>query len=121
MQCAAQKEQHPPGEEVRRVSLLVAVGWEEVASGRLRQVLGGGRAWRNSNSLDRLAGDEGDVAACNAEVAQFAVRKAAQLGDRVTVTAPVAIIADQVHFIHRSSSTELVFFTSFDGLKIDAR
>jgi len=54
--------------------------------------------------LDRLAGDVVDVAAADAEVGQFTVRQAAQLGDGVPVAAPVAVVADQVH-----GSTRFVF------------
>ena len=72
---------------------------EEVKAGRIRQGRGGGRPWRNS--LDRPAGDGGNVATGNAEIGELAVRKAVQLGNGVPVTAPVAVIADQVHGISR--------------------
>ena len=50
---------------------------------------------------DRLARDEMDVAAADAEVVQFTVAQAAQLGNGFTVAAPVAVVADQVHDISR--------------------
>ena len=47
--------------------------------------------------LASLAGDERNVGAGDAEIGQFAVRQTVQLADGVTFTAPVAIIADDVH------------------------
>lgn len=52
--------------------------------------------------LDRLAGQVGDVAAGDPKIAEFAVGKAAQLVNRLPVTAPVTIGAHQVHFLARS-------------------
>ena len=146
------KTQHPPGEEIRRVSFLWTVpreevrnrpnpsspgrrsaltkflspvfegakpSWktapaggggpadtvfmasdrEEVKAGRIRQGRGGGRPCRNS--LERPAGDRGNLAPVDAEVVELAVRKAVQLGNGVPVTAPVAVVADQVHLRSR--------------------
>jgi hypothetical protein len=47
-----------------------------------------------------LLGDERDVRTGNAQIAEFAGRQTVQLGNRVTITAPVAVRADKVHFIH---------------------
>ena len=63
---------------------------------------------RGAIELDRLPGHEGNVAAADAEIAQLTVAQAAQLGDGLTIAAPVAIVADQVHVLARSS-----FFVSF--------
>jgi hypothetical protein len=54
-----------------------------------------------AQTLNRLACDEGDVAAADAEVVEFAVGQAAQLGNGFPVAAPVAVVADQVHRISR--------------------
>lgn len=51
--------------------------------------------------LEGLARHEGDVAAGDAQIVQLAVGQAAQLGDGLTVTAPVAVIADDVHLSAR--------------------
>ena len=83
-------------------AVLVVNPREEVKADRFRQGRGGGRPWRNS--LDRLPRDVMDVAAADAEVDEFTVRQAAQLGDGVPVAAPVAVVADQVH-----GSTRFVF------------
>ena len=93
------KAQHPPGEEDPAGVVFLASDREEVKAGRIRQGRGGGRPWRNS--LDRPAGDGGNVATGNAEIGELAVRKAVQLGNGVPVTAPVAVVADQVHGISR--------------------
>jgi len=63
----------------------------------------GQTAWK----LDRLARHLRNVATADAEVVELAVRKAAQLGNGVTVAAPVAVIADQVHLRAR---LRFVFF-----------
>ena len=63
--------------------------------------------------LDGLAGNERDVAAGNAEIAEFAVRKAAQFVDRLAVAAPVTVVADQVH--------RLAHLSELDGLTRDKR
>ena len=73
---------------------LSAEAWEEVGSDEI--------PWS-----DRLAGDEVDVAAGNAEVRKLAVRQAAQLGNGFPVAAPVAVVADQVH------GTSRFVFSSF--------
>lgn len=52
---------------------------------------------RGAIKLDRLPGHEGNVAAADAEVIQFAIGQAVQLRHRLTIAAPVAIVADQVH------------------------
>lgn len=78
----------------------MAVDWEEEVFGRIRLGLGGGKPCRKLYELDCFASNERDVAAGDAEVVQFAVRQAAQLVDGVTVAAPVAVVADQVHFLH---------------------
>ena len=82
---------------------------EEVKAGRIRQGRGGGRPCRNS--LDRPAGDGGDVASGNAEIGEFAVRQAAQLGNGVPVAAPVAVVADQVHRTSRLGSVFCLLLT----------
>ena len=97
------------------MSFLSASIREEVNAGRIRQDLGGGRPWRNSNSLHGLAGDEGDVAAGNTEIAQFAIRKAAQLTHGFAVAAPVAVVADQVHRTSRSSIVQVFYLLGTDG------
>ena len=48
--------------------------------------------------LDGLASNVGDIAATDAEVAQFAVRHAAEFVDGLTVLAPVVERACEVHF-----------------------
>ena len=70
---------------------------EEVKADRIRQGRGGGRPWRNSLTSDRLAGDDLDLVADDAEIMELAVRKATQLGNRLAINAPVTIVADQVH------------------------
>ena len=57
--------------------------------------------------LDGLLRHERDVSTADAEVGQFAVCQAAQLGDGFTVAAPVAVVSDQVH---RSLVSSLVHF-----------
>src|SRR5690606_7872689 len=89
------KKQHPPGEEVRRVSFWPTGNREEENASRIRQGLGGGKPRRNS--LEGLASDEGDVAAIDTEIVQLPVGEAAQLIHGFPVAAPVAVIADQVH------------------------
>ena len=73
---------------------VFAVAWEEVGFDEI--------PWS-----DRLAGDEVDVAAGNAEVRKLAVRQAVQLGNGFPVATPVAIVADQVH------GTSRFVFSSF--------
>ena len=80
-------------------AVSVASDREEVKAGRIRQGRGGGRPCQNS--LERPAGDRGNLAAVDAEVVEFAVRKAVQLGNGVPVAAPVAVVADQVHLRSR--------------------
>lgn len=77
------------------ISTPVAVSAEQVHFSSLF----GSDSWvpRTRFQLDGFTRDEVDVAAGDAEVGQFAVRQAAQLGDSLTVAAPVAVIADQVH------------------------
>ena len=76
---------------------------EEVKVGAIRRSLGGG--WLRRNLLnwlsDRLAGDVRDVAAGQAQVVEFAGRKAVQLIHGFPVATPVAVIADQVHLSSR--------------------
>ena len=79
----------------RRLAALSAGTWEEDGSGEIR------------GASDRLAGDEGDLAARNAEIVELPVGQAAQLVDRLTVAAPVAEVADQVHFSTHLSSLRL--------------
>lgn len=52
--------------------VLVALHWEEEEEGHICQA-GRRRTWQELNALDRLAGDERNVAAGNAEVVKFAV------------------------------------------------
>ena len=59
-------------------------------------------------TLDGLAGHRVNFTAVDAEVGEFAVRQAAQLGDGVTITAPVAVVAYDVHCLAR-------FFPSLQG------
>lgn len=76
----------------------MALNWEEEVLGLIRRV-GGGTPAKTEFFLDRLAGDERDVTAGDAQVVKFTIGKAAQLVDGVTVAAPIAEIADQVHFV----------------------
>ena len=90
--------------------LRVALDWEEVVSGRIREVWEEVDLAEFLNSLDRLAGDELDVAAGNAEVVEFAVGQAAQLVHGIAVAAPVAVVADQVHGSSRFVEVRLFRF-----------
>ena len=94
-------------------AVSMASNREEVKAGLIRQGRGGGRPWRNS--LDRPAGDGGNVSPRNAEIGKLAVRKAAQLGNGVPVAAPVAVVADQVHRTSRSSIVQVFYLLGTDG------
>jgi len=87
--------------------LSVKTDWEEYRS-LDRPWLGRRRAPEVSRILllsrSGLLGDEGDVAAGNAEVIQFTCGQAVQFRDSVTIAAPVIVRADQVHFTHLVSS-----------------
>ena len=48
--------------------------------------------------LERLARYERDIATGDAQIVEFTVRQAAQLTHGLAVAAPVAVVADQVHF-----------------------
>ena len=72
--------------------------WEEEVANPFPPRLGGGNPGGIPEiCLARLAGDERNVGAGNAQVGQFAVRQAIQFADRLALTAPVAVIADDVH------------------------
>lgn len=76
------------------------------------------------SGLDRLAGDVVDVAAADAEVGQFTVRQAVQLGNGFPVAAPVAVVADQVHGSSRfvfSSDHSVCVRTENMGDRIDLK
>ena len=71
--------------------------------------------------LDGLARHKRDVATGDAQIVEFTVRQAAQLTHGFAVAAPVAVVADQVHFRARSCfSSCFDFFFSVDDAKIGA-
>jgi len=52
-------------------------------------------------ALDGPAGHRVNFTAVHAEIGEFAVRQAAQLSDGVTIAAPVAVVAYDIHFLTR--------------------
>lgn len=74
------------------------------------------RGYGHPEGLDRLASYEVNVGAADAEVIQFTVAQAAQFGNGFPVTAPVAVIADQVHGLARLIvlAVSVVFVRSLD-------
>ena len=83
------------------ISALVTIVAHEVHFRILSNSVGSVRTRGNSGGL---AGHVGDVTPANSKVAQFAVAQAIQLGDGFAVTAPVAVVADQVHRLYPFSS-----------------
>lgn len=78
-------------------------GWEEECHGR-------GRFYK-LECRSGLLRNESDVTAGDAEVVQFTCGQAVQFRDCVTITAPVIVRADQVHFTH------LKFFCLLDRFR----
>ena len=70
---------------------------EEENAGLIRQSREEVTLAKFMQSLERLAGDEGDVATGDAQIVEFTVGQAAQLTHGLAVAAPVAVVADQVH------------------------
>ena len=52
---------------------------------------------RDQSAVDGVTGNATDVFAANAEVAEFAVRHAAEFGDGLTILAPIVERACYVH------------------------
>jgi hypothetical protein len=71
--------------------------------------------------LDGLAGHGLDLAAVDAEVGKLAVREARQLVDRVTVAAPVAVVADDIHLTHSFYSRTVPMDPVLDRLTCNER
>ena len=69
---------------------------EEVRIDRIRQV--GEEVDADEIPLETLAGDLLDLVADEAKIMKLAVGQATQFVHRVAVDAPIAVVADQVHF-----------------------
>ena len=89
---------------------------EEERAGRIRQ------DWEEviltkslCQSLEGLACDKRDVAAGNSKVVELTAGKAVQLIDGLTVTAPVAVVANDVHLSCSLQNSCGVLITRCDG------
>ncbi len=60
--------------------------------------IGRRKSRRDLKLLDRPTCNVGDVTAINSDISQLAVGKTAELVNCLPVAAPVAIVADQIHF-----------------------
>lgn len=69
---------------------------EEVRIDRIRQV--GEEVDADEIPLEAPAGHLLDLVADKAEIVKLAVGQATQFIDRVAINAPIAVVADQVHF-----------------------
>ncbi len=79
------------------MSFLSTGNREEVITGPIRQGWEEEEALTKFRELQRLPCYERNIAAGNAQIGQFTIRELAKLANRLPVTAPVTIIADQVH------------------------